>query len=322
MKRVFGFVLIGLGAFLLVFGPAVKWVVAPALAVAPLACDPGPLCDDGVSLSPSSGVARVLFDPGTLSPRTNVDLLSVRRVKADVEASEGANNQTVYDSFQDVTDPEGVTVTASTERIAFNGHTSEMINCCDSVEGDEPITDFAGIAPYKFGFGTQKQDYLYFDGTLATALPMVFDGTDEVLGLEAYRFVQTIEATQYAELEVPGELVDQPDEASVVAPRFYANVRTVWVEPTTGAILRGQEVQRQFLAGADGSSEALLLLDATLAWTDENVANAVENASDGKSSLNLIQQTIPLVAVLLGLLALVGGWFLLRRPAGDGAAAA
>ncbi len=209
MKRVVGLVLVGLGAFLLVLAPLAKWYVAPQLAVAPLGCDPGPLCEGGVSISPSSGVATVLFDPATLTPRANVDLLSTRRVKPDQAASDGPNNQTVYDSFQDVTDPEGVTVDASTERIAFDGHTSEMINCCGANEDGTPITDFSGIAPYKFPFGTQKQTYQYFDGTLSKALPMEYETTEEILGLEVYKFVQTIPPTQYSELEVPGDLVGQ-----------------------------------------------------------------------------------------------------------------
>jgi hypothetical protein len=314
MKRVIGFVLVGLGALLVVLAPALKWWVAPSLAVAPLGCDPGPLCDGGVSISPSTGIAVKLFDPGALESLSGVALTSTRRVSPDQAASDGPNNQTVYDSFQDVTNPEGVTVDASTERIAFDGHTSVMIDCCEANEDGVPVTDFTGINPFKFPFGTAQQTYNYFDGTLRKALPAEFTGTEDILGLETYKFVQTIPPTQYSELEVPGGLVGQPDAASVVAPRFYANVRTMWVEPVTGAIVKGQEVQKQYLAGADGTTEALTIIEATLQFTEENTAEAVKTASDGKSQLTLIQRTLPIVFLILGILLLVGGFFLLRRP--------
>lgn len=317
MRRVLGFVLVGLGAFLLTLAPLAKWYVAPRLAVAPLGCDPGPLCDGGVSISPSSGTATVLFDPATLSPRSNVALDSVRRVKPDQAASTGPDNRTVYDSFQNVTDSSGTTIDASTERIAFDGHSSQMIDCCEANLDGNAITDFTGIAPYKFPFGTGKQNYLYFDGTLGKALPMEYQGTEDVLGLETYKFVQTIPPTPYAELEVPGDLVGQPDAASVKAPRLYQNVRTVWVEPTTGAVVKGQEQQKQFLAGADGTTEAMVIIEATLGFTDQNISEAVKTAKDGKSKLDLIQKTIPLVSLILGILLIVGGILLARRPEGS-----
>ena len=147
MKKVIGLVLVGLGAFFLVLAPFLKYYAAPRLAVAPLACDPGPLCENGVSISPSTGLATVLFDPATLSPRTNVQLDQIRRVRPDQAASTGDNNRTVYDSFQNVTDPDGVTIDASTERIAFDGHTSVMINCCGANENGVPVTDFTGHQP-------------------------------------------------------------------------------------------------------------------------------------------------------------------------------
>jgi hypothetical protein len=311
MRRTLGIVLVGLGAFLVILSPVLHWYVAPKLAVAPLGCTGTELCDQGVSISPSTGTATQLFDAGTLSMRNNVPLTNTQRVKPDVGASEGPDNRTVYESFSVVTDPSGTTVDAGTERIAFDGHTSQMINCCNANENGTAITDFSGINPFKFPFGTEQKTYQYFDGTLAKALPMVFKDVEKIQGLEVYKFEQDIPATQYAELEVPGSLVGQPDVPAVKAPRFYSNTRTVWVEPTTGAVVKGQEVQKQYLAKADGS-EGLVLIDATLSFTQQNIDVSVKTAKDGASKLNLISKTIPLVSLLLGLVLLgLGLWMAL-----------
>ena len=39
---------------------------------------------------------------------------------------------------------------------------------------------------------------------------------------------------------------------TVTVPRFYDNLRTVWVEPVTGVIVKGQEVQHQVFRDAAG----------------------------------------------------------------------
>ena len=44
-------------------------------------------------------------------------------------------------------------------------------------------------------------------------------------------------------LEVPGSLVGEPGKDSVVVQRTYQNTRTLWIEPVTGAIIKGQEHQ-------------------------------------------------------------------------------
>ncbi len=108
---------------------------------------------------------------------------------------------------------------------------------------------------------------------------------------------------------MPGELVGAPELPAFKSPRFYSNTRTVWVEPTTGAVVRGQEVQKQTLRGPDGTDQ-LTLLDATLAFTDENVTQAVKTAKDGSSQLKLLNGTVPLVGLIGGLLLLVVGAFL------------
>lgn len=327
MRRAIGYVLVGVGAFLLVLAPLARWYVAPRVSVAPLGCDTtSAICQDRVNLSPSAGTATTLFDPATLTERTNVALVGQERVRADVAASTGADNRTVWDESQTVSDSSGTLITADTMRIPFNGNTSQMINCCGANTDGTPITDFSGLNPLKFGFGTEQKTYQYFDRTLNKATPAVFKSVDTIDGVECYKFVQTIEPTQIGTLEVPGTLVGSTDP-SVQAPEFYSNIRSLWVEPTTGVIVKGTEQQKQTLRGADGSDK-VTLIEATIGFTADNVRLSAKAASDGKSQLDLITIVIPLVGLAGGLLLVGLGLFLVlgarrespRPPSGAHAA--
>ena len=309
MRKIVGLVAIGVGVFLLVLAPLAKWYVAPRVQVAPLGCtDTSAICKDRVNLSPSSGTATTLFDPATLTSLTNVPLTAMERVRADVVASHGDNHLTVYDESQTVNRADGPLVVADTMRIPFNGTTSQMISCCNGNVDGKAIADYSGINPLKFGFDVQKKTYLYFDRTLNKATPMVFQDVETIDGVQVYKFVQTIAPTQIGTLEVPGNLVGATD-ASVVAPEFYANIRTVWVEPVTGVIVKGSEQQKQTLRGSDGTDK-LSLIEATLTFTDANIKASAKAANDGGSQLTLIGSTIPLVGLVLGLLLLLLGLFL------------
>ena len=310
MRRAVGYVLVGLGAFLLALAPLAKWYVAPRVAIAPIGCTgaSSAICQDRVNLSPSSGTATTLFDPATLTSSSNVPLVAMERVRADVAASHGADNRTVYDESQTVSRAAGGLVVADTMRIPFNGQTSQMISCCNGNVDGTAIADYSGINPLKFGFDVQKKTYLYFDRTLNKATPMLFQDVETIDGVQVYKFVQTIAPTQIGTLEVPGNLVGATD-ASVVAPEFYANVRTVWVEPVTGAIVKGSEQQKQTLRGSDGTDK-LSLIEATLTFTDANIKASASGAKDAASKLGLVQTTIPIVGVVLGLVLLLLGLFL------------
>jgi hypothetical protein len=316
MRKIVGYVLIGLGVFLLALAPLARWVVYPKVAVAPLGCTgTSDTCKDQISISNATGTATTLFDPGTLSEKSNVHINSVLRVRADVIASK--DGHTVYDGFTNVSDDSGKTISAFSERIPFDGHTSIMQNCCQANENGAPITDFTGLNPYKFGFGTEQKTYGFFDGTLNKSLPMDFKEVDNILGLEVYKFVQTIPPTQFGTLDVPGSLVGST-EPDVKAPEFYSNVRTVWVEPVTGVVVKGQEQQKQTLRSSDGTDK-LILIEATIAFTDANTADSVRVAKDGKSQLVLVQTTIPIVGLVLGLILLaLGLWLALGAPRNRG----
>ena len=307
MRKIVGLVAIGLGMFLLALAPLARWYVAPRLEVAPIGCtDTSAICANRVNLSPSAGIATTLFDPATLTELSNVPLTGMERVIADVNASKGANNLTVYDESQVVFRPgQTVPVAADTMRIPFNRHTSQMISCCNGNVDGKPIADYSGINPLKFGFNVQQQTYQYFDRTLNQATPMLFTGVESISGVTVYKFVQTIAPTRVGTIEVPGSLVGSV-AASVFAPEYYANIRTLWVEPVTGVIVKGSEQQKQTLRDVAGTDK-LTLIEATLTFTPANVQASADAAGSAASQLGLIKTTIPIVGLVLGIVLLVVG---------------
>jgi hypothetical protein len=318
MKRGLGIVLVGLGAFLLVLAGMLKFYAVPALAKAPLV--PGS-STGGISTSLAVGTAETLFDPSALvageNPiRTNVPLTSTRTTRGDVAASQTdeakAADLAVYDSFSNLTDDKGTTISAGTIRVAFNRVTSELSNCCNA-NIDGAVVEWSGINPLKFPFSVEQKSYDYFDTTLVKAVPIEFQGTEDLDGLEVYVFKQSIPATQTGELEVPGSLVGST-EASVKAPRMYENIRTLQVEPNTGSIIAGVEEQKQWLAGADGT-EKLTIIKATVGTDEATKQSAIDDAKSSVSLLKTLGTTVPIVGSILGLILLVLGFVIAARKA-------
>ena len=315
MKRVWSYLLIGLGAFLLALAALLKFYAVPQLAKAPLS--PG---EDtgGITVTNSEGTAAALFDASALATgadpiRTNVPLTSVRNTRGDVSAAEAPEakdqNLAIYDSFSRLTDSTGTVVNADTLRVAFDRVSSELVNCCGANYNGQD-TQFEGINPLKFPMFTKQQDYQYFDTTLGKAWPAVYSGTEDLQGTEVYKFVMTIPPTQTTTMSVPGSLVGST-EATYEAPRFYANTRTLLVEPTTGAIVKGDETPKQTLRGPEGT-DAVTLLQASIGYTPEQVTESLESANQSAGLLNTLNRTVPLVGLILGALSLLGGILLGR----------
>jgi len=305
MRRAVGYVLVGLGAFLIVAAPLLKWYAAPQLIKAPL---------DQYSTTVSQANGATFLDISTLSVLTGQQLTASRTVRGDVAA--GNSDVAVWDVFVRVAAAENKLVTATTDRVAFDRRTSEAVNCCgEHVNGDKSVRH-QGIE-YKFPFGAKKQTYQYFDTTLRGATPMEYQGEEELAELDVYRYVQRIEPTKIAELDAPGVLLGRPEPA-VASDRFYSNTRTVWVEPVSGVVVKGQEEQLSTVRAQQGAGE-LVVTQATLVFNDQTIAEQADNASEARSRISILTFTGPLVSLLIGIVLVVIGVLLLRRPPTPGA---
>lgn len=316
MRRIVGLILVVVGALFLVLAPLLRWYAYPRLAVAP---------QDQATTTVSSGTDLTVFSiPNLLAgedPEVVTDVTSTRGTVSIVEdRPQGTSNDdvAVWETVVDTTNAEGDTLSATRSIVAFDRRTGAGVDGYgQSVDGD-PVDHEGQIL--KFPFGTEQRDYEFWDISLREATPAVFDGEDEIDGMTVYRFVQTIEPTVVSQLDVPGSLAGS-DQPAVEADRTYANTRTLWVEPETGVIIRGQEEQDTVLVFE--GQEIATITSGTIAYTDEQVQANVDEYRPLSNQLNLVGTVLPLVLGVLGVIALIVGIVLLRprytpRRAADG----
>jgi hypothetical protein len=292
MRRVLGGVLLGLGVFLLVLAPLLKFLVYPSLAKAPF---------ETVKPSVSEGKDVTRYNSAQGTEATIPLIRATRTVVPDVEAS--TDDVIVYDVSVCIVIVEGDTPTCldendsrllsiTTDRVAFDRTTAMAVNdprFAEAVNGDT-TKKHQGLS-YKFPFGTEKKDYLFFDTTLAKAFPMKYVAEDTVDAVDVYKFEQVVP---------PG-----PIEIIEGVPGTYQNKRTVWIEPRTGVIVRGQEEQQRTFSEGDLAGKTALA--GKIAFTDQTVKNSAETASDGAKSLGLLGGRTQVILLLLGLILVVVG---------------
>jgi hypothetical protein len=321
MGKKIGFVLVVLGAFLVTLALLSRFYAYDRLAVVPL---------DQDTVSVSEGPGARIFDIATQEEIT-LDLESVRTVVGDVEASEAASEdldrQVAVWETAVVNDEPGAAVSednpprsATHDRVAFDRHTGEAIDgCCETFlasaadletgeevrDTDTPITG----QYFKLPFNTQQTTYQFWDGPLMDATDLEYQETEEIDGLTVYRFEQIIEPTDVGDIDAPASLFGIDAEGDVTLDRIYANTRTLWVEPETGVIIRGQEEQ-DVVAEYEGE-EVATLTNVVIGYSEETIAQNVEDYSSLATQVKLIRVWVPLLGGILGGILLVIGAVLL-----------
>ncbi len=333
MRRIVGFVLVGFGVALLALGVLLRLWAYPQLAQVSAAY-PGDAKDRqvkaGQSISEGSGVQAFIVrgprDEATVGPFT-VDLQSERTTRGVPEAAQG-------DDVYWETSVRSFAGSDSLPRDLFNAVVEGV--CFDRVTGlagdgcrKKPYRQATPTGPadlgyspkglyYKFPFATEKKAYPFWDTVVRDAPEARYAGTEQLKGLTVYKFVQDIPDRVVGTQErLPGRLFDS-DQPSVTAEIRYANVRTLWVEPETGVIIKGQEEQRRRFAANGVEVPALV---GTIAYNDATVTSNVDAQSSSATALASLRTLFPWLLATLGLIAAVVG-LLLVRPwrdrSGDG----
>jgi hypothetical protein len=295
--RRLGFVLVFVGLFLLFFGLFERVYAYPRLKKAPL---------DQYSTPVATGTGTY-FNRSKLTEVTGAQLKNLRVVRGDSAA--GSAEVAVWDSFNSTIDTaDQGRITATQERIALDRVTGQSVQCCGENPRHQGLT-------LKFPFDTQKTTYDFWDGPALRALPARFTGEEEINGVKVYRFEQRIDRLDVGDQELPGSLAGDPDAASVPTNIIYSNVKTLWVEPATGIIVKAQQDVSQVLE-TQGGEQVLTLLDAMLTYDDATVDRHADEAASGANRLGLLGVVLPVAALLLGLGCVAAGLVLLRSPEG------
>ncbi|MFC5815283.1 DUF3068 domain-containing protein [Nonomuraea harbinensis] len=301
MGRISTLVLIGLGAFFIALAPLLKFWAADQLISAPAN-------QFGISTLEAKGAQY--FSRQDLKV-LNADLEIIVTTRGDVKDATG--DRVVWDEatvVNDVTNNRR-SVDISDRRSAFNKYTGEAVNCCGVNIAKAPVTLEGQI--YKWPFDVEKKTYKVFNSTAKQAFDATFVREEKVNGLDTYVFEQLVPATKTSTQTIPANIVGITDvTGDVQIDRWYDGKTTYWIEPVTGSPVK-QEVQRhEVLKTQDGVERAAAFV-ATAQMTEETVNGLVSNAQDGRSQINLLRNTIPLVLLVVGVALILAGVVLGRR---------
>lgn len=302
MRRGIGLTLTGLGAFLLALGLFMRyWVPGQALRF--------PLNEYQVISMSGNDVSY--FSAPLLHEFTGVTATFTKTIEGDVPS--GSASTAVWGSFTAIEDTrDNTAIQFLSQRSAFNRRTGVLVTCCGANVGGNAKVQQTG--QFVFPFGTQHKTYELFDSTMLEPVPVQFAGTATVDGLAVDKFTEQIQGRQFGQQTLPGNLIGEPAQPTVTLPESMTADNTFWVDPVTGSIVEMNLNQTVALQGATPQNR-LVLLGGSFTESSASVQAAVTAAQQQHPKIQLIQTTIPIVGILLGLLGLAAGiGLVLRSP--------
>lgn len=314
-SRILALVLVGLGAFLLVAA-----ILIPTYSVSRLEKTPLDLEVTTVSTGTGSVLNAASLAAGRAQVDENVPLTSQRFVT--VEDPSNADEITVQ-AGQTLrrSDKQGESglLTASVDRVTLDRVSSMPVENpvgTIQVQGDKPAEEVPHTGlQYKFPFNAEKISYPYFDVNARASKDIDFVEETELNGTTVYKYEQTVGPVDLSGVvNIPTNKVTLPaatwgvegGDTPVTMTRYYENARSVWVDPKTGVIVKGEEQIHQYYSRTAGEPE-VDVLNAPITFDENTVEYQIQQAKDGQDKLALFGRTIPIIAAILGVIALIAG---------------
>ncbi|MBB6120409.1 DUF3068 domain-containing protein [Nocardiopsis algeriensis] len=286
MRRTVAVVLVAIGVFCLAFAPLMRTWLVSSLAKTPL---------DYYSETVNVAEGATYFNIEDVELVENATLEAHATIRADVASS--TDETVVWDQFTWLKDADtDFGITSTSRRAGHDRVTGEAVDCCDAMINEESVAQSGQL--WKFPFFTEQRDYDFFESTVQEVVPMEFRGTEEIEGVEVYRFEQTVDDAVIGERTLPRSVAGLEGDGDVTGDEVFSIVRTYWVEPTTGSPIKVSEHQQR-VVDVEGE-EVLTLLDAELVFDDASVQQALENSEQGRTVLPLLRTTLPIGLLVVG----------------------
>jgi hypothetical protein len=314
-SRILALALVGLGAFLLVAA-----ILIPTYTVSRLEKTPLDLEVTTVSTGSGSVLDAASLAAGRAVVNENVRLVSQRFVT--VEEPSNADDMTLQ-AGQTLrrADKQGDTglLTASVDRVTIDRVSAMPVEDpigTIQVQGDKPAENVAHTGlQYKFPFNAEQKAYPFFDINARASKDIDFVEETEINGTPVYKYEQTVGPVDLSGVvNTPSNKVTLPaatwgvegGETPVTMTRWYENTRSVWVEPETGVIVKGEEQIHQYYSRTAGEAE-VDVLNAPIAFDENTIEYQIQQAKDGQDKLAMFGRTIPIIIGILGVIALIAG---------------
>ena len=293
MRRVLGYVLLILGLLFIFLAPFVRFYTFPRVQKVPTDVDEHVTADGSGSYLKVNGFQYI-------GPVPLTDVQTLKGIP-----SRSTNSVSIVNSYHDTRDGDK-TIDFIPEVYVLDRTSSLPVHCCGDLPEHQGYT-------LKLPFDTQKTTYSWWDATAKHAFPAKFVGEDEIDGVKVYEFRSVADDFVLdPDIGLPGSYVHK-DVGSFAAELRYRVDTRIWVEPTTGALIKGsQTAQRWFADPATGENLAPAS-DTTLTWTDEYVAETAKDVKQQASQLKIAKVVIPVYGPIFGVLLVVGGILLLRK---------
>jgi hypothetical protein len=283
--RKLGMVLAGLGGFLVMLALLAKFYAPGQLMKTPIDVD---------SETNAAGQAAVGADPA--EPVKGTQLTRADSAKSDDNVVSFVSSSCLVFDRDNVPncvssdDPQKRLITASVDYFATDRVTALAVN--DPKYLPPEATEHQGLQN-KFPFDVEKKTYPYWDDTVNQVVDAKYVGTEEIDGVEVYKFNAVIS--------------DAPYEVTDGVQGTYSKDTTIWVEPVTGAFVNLSYHMEQTTDAGDN----FITLD--LAYTDDEVADSLSDAKANRDKINLIRNTVPLIGFIAGIPLLIVGLVLTAR---------